>query len=105
MKIQYFAAFAALSISACALAAADPASEGAKLYKSKSCAECHETGVGPTPAKIATKYKNDKNAQATLESKVRKGGQGSFGSMPMPPNTMISDSEIKSMVAWILNHK
>lgn len=55
---------------------------------------------------IAAKYRGDKNAQARLEAKVRNGGTGSFGTLPMPatPRT-IGDGDIKTMVAWILSQK
>lgn len=105
MKIRYLAITAALFVSTAAFAAGD----GAALFKQNNCSACHAaTGksVGPALADIAAKYKGDKGAQAKLESKMRSGGAGSFGSMPMPPTPKtVSDADIKSMVAWILNQK
>lgn len=62
--------------------------------------------LGPSLAEIATKYKENKGAQVMLESKVRSGGKGSFGAMPMPPiAASVSDGDIKAMVAWVLSYK
>lgn len=105
MKIRYLAAAAILSVSAHA-AAAD---NGESLFKQHNCAACHAaTGksVGPSVADISAKYKDSKDAQAKLEAKVRKGGAGSFGNMPMPPTAKsVSDADVKTMVAWVLGHK
>ena len=53
---------------------------------------------------IAKKYKGDAKAVATLSEKVRKGGSGVWGPVPMPPNgsDKISDADLKSVVEWIL---
>ena len=39
---------------------------------------------------------------AKLQDKVKKGGSGVWGPVPMPPNTQVSDADIKTMVAYIL---
>jgi len=105
MKIRYLALTAALSVSATAFAAGD----GAALFKQNNCGACHAAAgksLGPALADIATKYKSDKGAQTRLEAKVRNGGAGAFGTMPMPPTARsISDADIKAMVAWILGQK
>jgi cytochrome c len=55
---------------------------------------------------VAAKYATDSAAQATLEQKVRGGGAGSFGAMPMPPTPKsVSDDSIKTIVAWVLKQK
>jgi cytochrome c len=48
------------------------------------------------------KYKGDASAPAKLQEKVKKGGSGVWGQVPMPPNTQVSDADIKTMVAYIL---
>ncbi|OGS93833.1 MAG: cytochrome C [Gallionellales bacterium RBG_16_56_9] len=106
MKVHYFAAMtAALSVSATAFAASD----GEALFKQNNCGACHAVAnksVGPALIEVAAKYKGDKGAQARLEAKVRNGGAGAFGSMPMPATARsISDGDIKTMVAWILGQK
>lgn len=93
---------AALTVSTVAFAA----DEGEALFKKNNCAACHAVAnktVGPSLKDIAAKYKGDKGAQAKLEAKVRSGGNGSFGTMPMPatPKT-VGDGDIKTMVTWVL---
>lgn len=106
MKTRYFVALtAALSFSAAAFASGS----GQDVFKASNCAACHATdrkSVGPALKDIALKYASDKEAQAKLEKKVRSGGSGAFGTMPMPatPKT-VSDGDIKAMVAWILSIK
>ncbi len=51
------------------------------------------------------KYKGDKGAAAKLEDKVKKGGVGVWGQIPMPPNAQVSDGDIKELVGWILTLK
>ncbi|HYR05495.1 MAG TPA: c-type cytochrome [Gallionella sp.] len=96
---------AALSVSTTVFAAGD----GAALFKQNNCGACHSVAgklVGPALTTIAIKYKGDKGAQAKLETKVRNGGAGSFGQMPMPATARsVSDGDIKIMVAWVLSQK
>lgn len=104
MNTRCLAVIAALSISATAAA-----SDGGTLFKKHNCSACHTVAsksVGPALLDIAAKYKDDKGAQARLETKTRSGGAGSFGSMPMPPTAKtVSDDDIKTMVTWVLSQK
>ncbi|NNM70132.1 MAG: c-type cytochrome [Gallionella sp.] len=105
MKVRYLAAMTlALTVSAGALA-----EDGQALYKKSGCSACHalnKKNVGPAFTEVAAKYAGDSTAQARLEKKVRSGGAGSFGSMPMPPApAAVSDDSIKTLVAWILTQK
>ena len=106
MKTRYLIAMtAALSISAAAFAAGD--SEA--MFKKNNCGSCHAVDkktVGPSLVDIAAKYKGDKGAQTQLETKVRSGGKGSFGPIPMPATAKsVSDGDIKAIVTWILDRK
>ncbi|MGC4076630.1 MAG: c-type cytochrome [Rubrivivax sp.] len=70
------------------------------------CNACHTKDkklVGPSFKEIATKYKGQ-DVSAKLFDKVRKGGSGSFGPIPMSPNPpeKISDGDLKEVIAWIL---
>lgn len=98
---------------AAALAAATPAAaqlDAAKadaIMKKAACNACHaidKKGVGPSYKDVAKKHKGDASAPAKLAEKVRKGGSGVYGPVPMPPNTpdKISDAEVSQLVAWIL---
>jgi len=80
----------------------------AKLLASHACTACHAVDkriVGPAFREIAGKYAGDAGAAARLAAKVRAGGQGAWGAVPMPPNAAISDAEIKTLVGWVLGRK
>lgn len=102
MKTRYLIAFAAaLSVSSVAFADA-----GEGLFRQHKCNSCHALDkkvLGPSVKDIAAKYMGNAEAQATLEAKVRKGGSGVFGTMPMPATkATVSDVDIKTMVQWML---
>ena len=76
------------------------------LAKSKNCLACHTMDaklIGPSYKEVAAKYKGDANAVATLTAKVKNGGSGVWGEMPMPPNSAVSDADIETLVKWILS--
>ena len=88
-------------------AALDNASAQAMMQKS-GCAACHAIDkkvVGPAYQDVAAKYKGDKDALAKLSDKVKKGGVGVWGEVPMPPNVQVPDADIKDLVGWILTLK
>ena len=77
-----------------------------ELMKKSNCHACHAVDkkvIGPSYKDVAAKYKKDKNAEAVLADKVKKGGQGVWGNVPMPPNPQISDTDIKTLVRWVLS--
>jgi len=85
------------------------AEEGAALMKKNNCGTCHHAEkktVGPALKAIAEKYKGDATAADKLAKKVRTGGAGNWGTMPMPATpAKVSDDEIKAMVAATLAAK
>lgn len=104
MKVRYLVAMTA----ALAVSASVWADDGAELFKKNGCNACHAVDkktVGPAVKDIAAKYAGDTGAAAKLEAKVRNGGAGSFGTMPMPPNKKVSDDNLKSVVTWMLSQK
>ncbi|MBL8528456.1 MAG: c-type cytochrome [Burkholderiales bacterium] len=108
MKLLHaaIAAAAAAVFASQAFGAMDDAAATAAMAKA-GCNACHAVDkkmVGPSYADVAKKYKGDAKAVATLSEKVRKGGSGNWGQIPMPPNTpeKISDADLKSLVEWIL---
>lgn len=75
------------------------------LLKKYNCTACHAIDkkvVGPAYKDVAKKYKGDKGAAAKLVQKVKKGGSGVWGPIPMPPNPAVSDADLKKMVDYIL---
>lgn len=94
----------ALAVAA-ALTVAGTAHANEKLLQSSGCMTCHGVDkkvIGPSYKEIATKYRSDKGAEAGLIKKVKGGGKGVWGEMPMPPNAHVKDEDIKTMVQWIL---
>lgn len=77
----------------------------ADLAKSKNCMACHAMDkklVGPGFSEIKEKYEKDSSAVDKLSAKVKKGGSGVWGPIPMPANTQVSEAEAKVLVKWIL---
>jgi cytochrome c len=85
-----------------------PAAAQEELAKKYNCLVCHQVDkkvVGPSYKDVAAKYANDKTAEAKLFEKVKKGGVGVWGQVPMPPNSTVPDADVKALVKWILSQK
>lgn len=83
-------------------AGADPA---ANLLSSHGCVGCHAPDrrvVGPSFKEIAARYSAEPGAVERLAAKVRSGGKGTWGEIPMPPNPGIGEADAKAMVGSIL---
>ena len=96
-------------ILALALGAAVAVSSAARadeaLAKKHNCAACHQIdkkSVGPAYKDVAKKYKGQADAVAKLSDKVKKGGSGVWGTVPMPPNAAVPDADVKKLVEWVL---
>jgi cytochrome c len=75
------------------------------IARSNACMGCHAIDrklVGPSFQQIAGKYKGDAQASAKLEKKVKNGGAGVWGSIPMPSHPKMNDADIRTVVAWVL---
>ncbi len=73
-----------VALGAAGLAAFLPAKANEELAKKHGCFACHA---------------------AKLFDKVKKGGSGVWGQVPMPPNSQVPDGDIKTLVKWILSQK
>jgi cytochrome c len=104
MKVMVLAASTAvLSLGAVANATADDA---LALATKSGCMACHQVEmkvVGPAYKDVAAKYKGQDGALDTLAAKVKAGGSGVWGPVPMPPNVNVSDEDIKTIVTWVLS--
>ncbi|MEJ8847340.1 c-type cytochrome [Variovorax rhizosphaerae] len=97
-----------LLMSALALLSAGPAMADLALATSKNCMACHTVDkkvLGPAFKDIAAKYKDDKTAPEKLAVKIMKGSSGVWGSLAMPANTQVSESEAARLAAWVLSAK
>jgi cytochrome c len=78
-----------------------------QLAQQKGCNACHDMKakkVGPSYTDIAKKYAGKPDAVNYLANKIKKGGSGVWGSVPMPPQN-VSDAEAKQLAQWILSVK
>jgi cytochrome c len=78
-----------------------------QLLTKYNCQACHSVDkkvVGPSYKEVAAKYAGDSAALAKLEQKVKNGGSGVWGAIPMPPNS-VPDADLKTLVEWILAQK
>lgn len=88
--------------------AAGPAFANAELAKAKNCLACHTESkklVGPAYKDVAAKYANDKAAAARLAKKIREGGVGVWGQVPMPANPQVNEAEAQTLAKWVLSIK
>lgn len=98
-----FTAFALLGCFASTARADD-----ADFAKSKKCMVCHaidEKRVGPPFKAIAARYANEPGAEARLTNKIRIGGSGAWGILPMPASDSVSDADAKRLAHWVLMQK
>jgi len=96
---------ATLMLAAAASAHAVDAAKAQEIANKNACMGCHQVDkklVGPAYKDVAAKYKGDKNAEATLMKKVKAGGSGVWGPIPMPANAGLSDADLKTVVEWVL---
>jgi cytochrome c len=94
-----------LAFAAAAAGVAAPAMASADMAKKYNCTACHSVDkklVGPAYKDVAAKYKGDAAAAGKLAEKVKKGGSGVWGPVPMPPNAAVPDGDVKALVDWIL---
>ena len=87
---------------------AAPAMANEELAKKHACTACHAVDkkvVGPAFKEVAAKYKGNAKAEAMLVEKVKKGGVGVWGQVPMPPNSSVPDADVKTLVKWVLGLK
>jgi len=95
----------AASAAAAAQAAADPVT---RLLNQNACLGCHAVDkqvVGPAFRDVALRYQSDAGAGPKLAQKIKHGGQGVWGQVPMPPNPGLSDTDAKLIVDWVLGQK
>lgn len=94
-----------LAATALSMATSVKASEA--IVKQARCVACHTVDakrVGPAYKDVAAKYRGDPAAPANLFNKVRAGGSGNWGQVPMLPHPAdkISDEDLKAAIAWVL---
>jgi cytochrome c len=108
MKQAFIALAAVAGILGAGVAQAADAKAAEELMKKHACVACHSIDkklVGPAYKDVAAKYRGQKDVVPKLVEKVKKGGSGVWGPVPMPPNPNVSDADAKALVEWILTLK
>lgn len=102
MKVQHCLFLIAVAV------AAGGATASEAIVKKARCVACHAVDkklVGPAYKDVAAKYKGNPNALTILTKKVREGGSGVWGEIPMTPNPpeRINDADLRAALEWVLN--
>ena len=88
---------------AAAAAAAGPVPQD--VIKARACTACHAVGtrvVGPSFNEIGSKYATRADAAGYLVEKMKTGGVGAWGQIPMPAQPALKDDEAQAVAMWIL---
>jgi cytochrome c len=104
MKLMMIAATAALLLSG----AASANDSGQALAQKNACMSCHGVDkkiVGPAFKEVAKKYAGDNAAKDKLVAKVKTGGKGVWGQIPMPPNPGVKPEDAEKIIEWVLSLK
>lgn len=96
----------ALSLGAQASLSTAAANE--ELMSRSGCVNCHRVDqklLGPAFKEVAARYRGDPQAAARLFRKVRDGGEGEWGDLPMQANNeeKVSDADLRLLIEWILS--
>ena len=77
----------------------------AELLKRNACTACHGTAqkiVGPAFQEIARRHADRKDLIEYLVARIRNGGEGVWGTMPMPAQSL-TEADARSIAGWIAN--
>ena len=104
MVVKYLALGAAALLTSVGAQALDAAA--AKALASKSaCLACHAAEkkiVGPSYKDVAAKHAGQADALDKVAARIKSGGSGIYGPVPMPPQPALKDEELKLLAAWVL---
>lgn len=79
-----------------------------ELFKKSNCMACHaidQKRLGPSMKQVAAKYDGDGSAVDRLAKKIREGGVGVWGQMPMPAQTQVAEADARTLAEYILTIK
>ena len=107
MKSGAWVLILSASLLSCVANAAIPDGDGIKLMTKYNCQGCHAVDkkiVGPSFKDVAHKYAGESDGVQKLEGKVKNGGSGAWGQIPMPPNN-VPAADLDALVQWIVSLK
>ena len=91
-----------------AASASDTAMTPEQMLTRYGCVACHAVDgkvVGPSMNAVAAKYKGHPEVENSLVEKVRNGGTGVWGSIPMTPNPQVPDQDLHTLIKWVLGRR
>jgi tripartite-type tricarboxylate transporter receptor subunit TctC/cytochrome c551/c552 len=77
----------------------------ADLLRTRNCLACHDTDgklLGPSWAEIASRYGGQTDSETYLVDRIRQGGRGVWGLIPMPPNPQVDEAEALTLARWFI---
>ncbi|MEX1165475.1 MAG: c-type cytochrome [Hydrogenophaga sp.] len=96
---------AASALMAVASAQALDAAAAKALAAKSACLACHAVDkklVGPSYKDVAAKHKGQAGAVEKVAARIKSGGAGIYGPVPMPAQPALKDDELKLLAAWVL---
>lgn len=85
-------------------ASSEESKKAMQLSQANGCMACHARDkkvLGPSFLDISQKYKGQ-DVIASLTAKLKSGGSGVWGPVPMPANPNLNDADAEVMLKWIL---
>jgi cytochrome c551/c552 len=93
---------------AAAASAAAPSASGSRdvqtVLAAYGCTGCHAVDrklVGPSFKEVANRFGSETGGSERVARRIREGGAGAWGSIPMPPHPAINDDELRALVTWV----
>jgi cytochrome c len=84
---------------------AQSAAAAKALAAKNACMACHAVDkklVGPAFKDVAAKHAGQPDALEKVSARIKSGGAGLYGPVPMPAQAQLKDDELKLLAGWIL---
>jgi len=98
-------ALTAAAVSSIGTAQAFDAAAAKALAAKSACLACHAVDrkmVGPSYRTVAAKHQGQADALEKVAARIKSGGSGVYGPVPMPAQPNLKDDELKLLAAWVL---
>jgi cytochrome c len=82
--------------------------KGLELIGASDCTTCHAIDrkiIGPAYIDVSKKYEATDAVIDSLVHKVKTGGMGNWGNVPMTAHPDLADNDVREMVKYILSLK
>jgi cytochrome c551/c552 len=85
-----------------------PATDVEGMLAKYGCVACHtaeKKGIGPAFKDVAAKYRTQTGAATYLALQVKNGSAGVWGMIPMPSHSDVPNTDLDTIITWILTSK